>query len=67
MQSNIYNSTVRDSDFSLSQSEGTTLNAATSQSLATMSELKKGDNLYSDCKDVFLDLQRHKNENNNKV
>lgn len=56
---------MRDSDFSLSQSEGTAL--AVSQSMVTLGELRKGDNLYTDCKDVFLDLQRHKNENNAKV
>ena len=33
----------------------------------TSVDIKKGDNLFSDCKDVFLDLQKHKNENNKEV
>ena len=27
-------------------------------------DLRKGDALFNDCKDVFLDLQRQKNQNN---
>ena len=45
---------IDDKDFNLSQS-------------MTSAELKKGDALFSDCKDVFLDLQRHKNQNNVEV
>ena len=47
---------IEDKDFNLSQS------------LASVGvDIKKGDVLFSDCKDVFLDLQRHKNQNNIKV
>ena len=50
---------VRDSDFNLSL---THMQSMTSQ--VTQQELQKGDVLYSDCKDAFLDLQKFKNENN---
>ena len=43
-----------DKDFNLSQS-------------MISDALKKGDALFTDCKDVFLDLQKHKNRNNVEV
>ena len=43
-----------DKDFNLSQS-------------MISDALKKGDALFTDCKDVFLDLQKHKNQNNVEV
>ena len=30
-------------------------------------ELEKGDVLYTDCKDAFMDLQKYKNDNNAQV
>ena len=33
----------------------------------TQQDLKQGDVLYSDCKNVFMDLQKFKNENNARV
>ena len=56
-----FNSTVRDSDFNLSQSEGTTNtmaypNSSTSMVTVTEDQLRVGDSLYTDCKDVFMDL-----------
>ena len=61
-QSNIKmvnSTTVRDSDFNLSQTaeEMVTDGTAVGQStLLAQSELRKGDALYSDCKDAFMDL-----------
>ena len=45
---------IEDKDFNLSQSMAST-------------DIRKGDALFADCKDVFLDLQRHKNQNNIEV
>lgn len=60
----INNSTVRDSDFNLSQSDITGNNYTAVNISHTGDNLKKGDNLYNECKEVFFDLQKQKNQNN---
>ena len=64
------NSTVeRDSDFNLSQTAedaGGEVRAMNNPTNVT-GDLSKGEALYSECKNAFFDLQRHKNDNNAEV
>ena len=61
------NSTVvRDSDFNLSQTAEDVSNGAVPMpSNVTIGfDLTQGEALYSECKSAFMDLQKHKNDNN---
>ena len=61
------NSTVeRDSDFNLSQT-AEDVGGEVCATNSTTGDLCKGEALYSECKNAFFDLQRHKNDNNAEV